>query len=69
MHRRALTILTVSIAAVLIGVLGLVGIVVAAQQTASAERIIDDMTVTSGGTVTVSHQRPPTMVVGRKQSR
>ena len=53
MYRRALTILTVSIAAVLIGVLGLVGIV-AAQQPPSAERTIDDMTVAAGEKVTVT---------------
>ena len=52
MYRRALTILTVSIAAGLIAVLGL-GIV-AAQELPSAERTIDEMTVAAGETVTVT---------------
>ena len=52
MYRKALTILTVAIAAGLIGALGL-GIV-AAQQSPSAERTIDEMPVAAGETVTVA---------------
>ena len=52
MYRRTLTILTVAIAAGLIGVLGLV--LVAAQQTTSAERSVDMTTVAPEGQLTVT---------------
>ena len=52
MYRRALTILTVAIAAGLIGVLGLA--IVAAQQTTSAERSLDMTTVAPEGQLTVT---------------